>query len=96
MKTIKNQLLELSKQGNSLNIIYSELRKNGLHFKKEVFEFGLHTSKSANLEKELFLNEKTADNVIHLHYHSLAVKARSGYTYNRIRGMKITILDNQK
>lgn len=87
---MKTKILEATKNGSGLNTIYSILTKNGYTYQKEVFNFGLHTNKQAQKDKEDFLNEQTDSNVVHLHYYSLAIKAKNGYTYNRIRGLKLT------
>ena len=64
-------------------------RKNGVKYKVVVSEFGLNTNKQALVEKNKWINE----NDLRFHYHSLSVKSRkTGYVYNRIRGIEIVIL----
>lgn len=87
MKTIKKQVAEIyNKKG--LNAVYSFLNKQGIEFKKNVVEFGLHTNKKAAEEKNNWIN----NNELRFHYYSVGFMARSGYRYNRIRGIELTII----
>ena len=73
-----------------LNGLYAFLRKNGVNYKREEFEFGLNTNAKTGLAKQEFLNAQTADNVLHLHYASRGVTARNGFKYTILRALQIT------
>ena len=85
---VKKQVVEIYK-AKGLTSVYSFLKKQGINFRKNVVEFGLHTNKQALMEKNEWINE----NDLRFHYYSISVKSRkTGYTYNRIRGIEIVIL----
>lgn len=81
---VKKQAVEIY-NAKGLVSVYSFLKKQGIAFRKNVVEFGLHTNKAANEEKNSWVNK----NELRFHYFSLGIKARSGYSYNRIRGIEI-------
>ena len=84
-----NEEINLVYKEKGLNGVYALLRKNGVKYKVVVNEFGLNTNKQALKEKSEWINEGN----LRFHYYSLSVKSRkTGYTYNRIRGIEIVIL----
>ena len=84
----KEEIISVYKT-KGLNGVYAFLRKNEVKYKVVVSEFGLNTNKKALIDKSDWINE----NDLRFHYHSLSVKSRkTGYTYNRIRGIEIVIL----
>ena len=89
--SIKKQVTEIAKE-QGLNSVYAFLRSKGIKFEKEVFWFGLDANKKDQAEKAKFIAEKTPANEINLHYYSIGIKSRkTGYTYNRIRGIKLKL-----
>ena len=80
----KQQVVEIY-NAKGLVSVYSFLKKQGIPFRKNVVEFGLHTNKAANEEKNSWINK----NELRFHYFSVIIKARSGYGYNLIRGIEI-------
>lgn len=85
---MKTQLLEVYKS-KGLNGLYAYMRKQGISFTTDTREFGLHTNKKAHEEKDSWLKAETG-NELRLHYYSVAVVSRrTGWSYNRIRGIAI-------
>lgn len=79
--------LVYSKKG--LNGVYAFLKKNKIRYELAVIEFGLHTNKKAQEQKEAFLKADP----LNFHYYSLLRRGqRNGYKYNVLRGLKITLL----
>lgn len=84
----------------NLKQIYLDRGLNGLNsalkkvaHKREVYEFGLSCNKKARHEKQDFLLGEESQNEIRVHYYSVAKKSsKTGYSYNLLRGIKITIL----
>ena len=90
----KKEILKVYNE-NGLNGLYAYMRKNGIKYEKEIFEFGLddcrNSCKNCKYKKN-WLNEKTDKNVFRFHYYSIGIKSRkTGYNYNIIRGIEITI-----
>ena len=82
-------LLEFAhKEGANWNSLMHIIKKNGLKYEIKDIEFGLHTSKSAQEAKSEFLS-KCPKNEFRAHRYSLAIKARNGYTYNRLFARQI-------
>lgn len=73
-----------AEKGNKVSM-YTELRRRGVNFRKEVLEFGLDGVASRK-EKEDYL----AANPTSFHLYDVAVKSRkTGWSYNRIRAVRI-------
>ena len=83
---IKKQVVEIY-NSKGLNSVYSFLKKQNIPFETNVVEFGLHTNKAANEAKANWINKSK----LCFHYYSLGIKARSGYSYIRIRGIQIIL-----
>lgn len=74
---------------SGLKGIYSQLKKAGIKFKKEIVEFGLHTNTQAYNDYREFINHSK----LQFHYYSRGVKcSKTGYHYNVMRGIKLVIL----
>lgn len=84
---LKNQVAEIYKE-RGLKGVYSFLKQSGISFNKNVVEFGLRTNKTACAEKTEWVNSSE----LRFHYYSIGIKARSGYSYNKIRGIEIILL----
>ena len=85
---IKAKAIETYKE-SGLNKMYSFLKKNGIYFKKEVYEFGLDSNRQHCEDKKNWINV----NELQFHYYSLGIKPRkTGYSYDRIRGIRIVLL----
>lgn len=70
--------------------LYAYFRRNLIAYRTEVLEFGLNTNKGARDAKKQFLSESP----LNFHYHSVMVRSsRSGWSYNRLRGIKIVLDD---
>jgi len=82
-----NELREVYRNGN-MNSVYGWLRRNGFNFKKHIVEFGLDNKTNWN-EKSEWLKESD----LRFHIYSILVRSRkTGWGYNRIRGVEIEIL----
>ena len=89
--TVKAQAAQLFAEGKNWNSVNALIRKAGLKVKEEVIEFGLHTNKTAQAEKEAFVAETPA-NEIRAHYYSYNITARrSRYNYNVLRAKRVIL-----
>lgn len=86
MKAIEKKITEIYKE-KGLNGVYGFLKKEGIKYDRQVFEFGLHTNKAANAEKSDFLKHPLS-----FHLYSIGINARrTGYGYNILRGLRIIL-----
>lgn len=85
-KQIK-ELREVHKNGN-MNNVYGWLNRNGFKYKKHIVEFGLDNKTNSD-EKSEWL--KGSDLRFHL-YSVLVRSKKTGWSYNRIRGVEIEII----
>lgn len=90
-KVSKKQIMNVYNE-HGLNGLYSFLRKNEIDYSTSIAEFGLNSSLKSKQEKNDWLEEKTEKGVFRFHYYSIGIKSRrSGYSYNIIRGIEITL-----
>jgi hypothetical protein len=77
-------------QKKGKNSLYAFLRKNNIEYEVSTIKHGLETSKKAREAKKYF--ERSSDGErLRLHYYSVQVKARSGWKYNVLRSLEITL-----
>jgi len=91
MKATKKEMLRVYKE-SGLNGLYAYLRKNGIAYERDVYNFGLEGAKKAEQMKREFLAEDKGEKILRFHYYCTSVTARNGFSYNRLRGIEITIL----
>ena len=90
-KSVLNAILATYKT-KGLNGLYAFLRKNNIAYNQQYINFGWANSKKANELKAAFLGApKSLTNGINLHYYSVCVRCKNGYSINMLRGTKITI-----
>lgn len=91
-RTNKKELVNVYNE-KGLNGLYAFLRKHGINYTKEINEFGLNCSKKTYDKKKEWLNERTDKNTLRFHHYCINVKSRkTGYSYNKIRGIQLNIL----
>ena len=86
-KTKKQALKVYEERG--LNALYRFLKKNNVSYKKKVEEFGLDGVATQKAKSEWLKGGE-----FRFHYFAIGIKSRkTGYSYNRIRGIEIQILN---
>jgi len=82
---IRKEIINLYNE-KGINSVYAFLKRNNIDYTKNVIEFGLD-SKKTNVKKTEWLNIEE----LKFHYYSQLIKAKSGWSYNLIRGIEISI-----
>jgi hypothetical protein len=81
-------LVRLIAETTTKNGLYAFLKNKGIKYSTIIVEFGLDGKKNSKA-KEDWLNTEEP-NEVRLHYHSQGIRS-GGWSYNRLRGMKIII-----